>query len=125
MRGGKNQVTPQEIGRNNRRDKRDGGGAVVGKGGRRPCLPQPLNVTMVKNIFHHGDPLISHNEPPNTPFTLSSSPGPIHIVCPIFIPHPVFMYIPSYVSVSNYFYPYIPRVYPYLSQTISDILPTK
>ena len=38
------------------------------EGGGRPCFPHDLNITVVNGIFHHWDPLISHDKsPPHTP----------------------------------------------------------
>ena len=79
--GGTNRVPKQKIERKRVRDKRDRGKAVVSRGGRgnHLCLPQPLNITMVHNIFNHRASLISHDKSPLPPLVVSSLTGPIRV----------------------------------------------
>ena len=82
---------PYNIEKKRGREKIEGGKSVVGKGGgggRCLCCLQPLNITVVQNIFHHGDSLMSHYDHPNTPLTLSSSTVTIQRVCQRLITHP-------------------------------------
>ena len=46
---------------------------MEGGGGRAHlCHLHNLNITVVHNIFHHGSPLISHDDPPPHTFVVSS-----------------------------------------------------
>ena len=75
IREGKDEVwyklgTRMEERENRGREKRDREEAAVGRGersGRHPCFLQPLNTTVFQVIFHHGGPLISHENPTTTP----------------------------------------------------------
>ena len=60
---------------------------------------QPLNITLVQDIFHLGDTFISHDKPPPPPFFVYTSPGPIQNVHLNLIPCPGFIH-PS-LSVYN------------------------
>ena len=47
----------------------------MGDVGGLPCLPQPLNTTVVQDIFYNINPFLSCDDNPPTPFTMYFIPG--------------------------------------------------
>ena len=94
--GGINLPPPHNI------DRKIGEGVVGsgGRGGRRPCCPHLLNLTLVQYICRHGSLLISYDKRHPPPFIMSPIPGPIQSIHMSLIPNMGFVCLASSAFVS-------------------------